>query len=282
MYETVFLIALALIWVLVASIYDIKKRLVFNWLSFSLIIFALGFRFFYSLFNENLTFFYQGLIGLGIFFLLGNFFYYTRMFAGGDAKLMMALGPVLPLSTSFHTNLKILILFFLLFLLAGAIYGIGWSIYLFSKEKKKLAKEVKVKLKKFKIPSMLLMILGLLFMAIGFYDSLFFYLGVMVFLSPYLYVYSKAIDDVCLVKNVKTKNLEEGDWLYKDFRVKGKIIKADWGGLSKKQIAEIRKQHKSVMIREGIPFVPTFLIALLVLTYIWLFNQELFSLLPWF
>jgi len=49
------------------------------------------------LFSEaGFGFFYQGLIGLGIFFVLGNALYYGRMFAGGDAKLMIALGAVLP------------------------------------------------------------------------------------------------------------------------------------------------------------------------------------------
>ena len=106
MYHVISLILLAVTWLVFASIHDLKKRIVPNWLSFSLIIFALGFRFFYSLFNENFSFFLQGLIGLGIFFIIGNLLYYGRMFAGGDAKLMIALGPILGFSGSFLLSVK--------------------------------------------------------------------------------------------------------------------------------------------------------------------------------
>ena len=102
MFEIIFLIALAIVWMSFGSIQDLKQREISNWLNFSLIIFALAFRFFYSLFNsENFLFFYQGLIGLGIFFVIGNLFYYSRLFAGGDAKLMISLGTILGFSNSF-------------------------------------------------------------------------------------------------------------------------------------------------------------------------------------
>ena len=45
------------------------------------------------------------------------------MFAGGDAKLLMALGSILPLTLSFNLNLKILIVFLICFLIFGGIYG---------------------------------------------------------------------------------------------------------------------------------------------------------------
>ena len=130
MHYLIFLIILAGIWLVFAAIYDLKKRMVPNWLSFSLIIFALGFRFFYSLFNENFIFFYQGLIGLGIFFIIGNALYYGRVFAGGDAKLMIALGAVLPFSENFFKNIESFSFFILLFLFVGGFYGLIWSIFL--------------------------------------------------------------------------------------------------------------------------------------------------------
>jgi len=118
MFEVIFLSALALIWIVFATVQDIRKREIANWLNFSLIIFALGFRFFYSLFSDfGFSFFYQGLIGFGIFLVLGNLLYYGRMFAGGDAKLMIALGAILPFTLVFNDNLRIFALFFILFLL---------------------------------------------------------------------------------------------------------------------------------------------------------------------
>jgi Flp pilus assembly protein protease CpaA len=76
MIEVIFLLSLAFIWIVFAVIQDLKSKEIANWLNFSLIIFALGFRFFYPFFNGNNTlqgfsFFYQGLLGLGIFFISG-------------------------------------------------------------------------------------------------------------------------------------------------------------------------------------------------------------------
>ncbi|MBI2056754.1 hypothetical protein HYT91_00690 [Candidatus Pacearchaeota archaeon] len=51
MFHIIFLVALALVWMIFAVVQDLKKREIANWVNFSLIIFALGFRFFYSLFN---------------------------------------------------------------------------------------------------------------------------------------------------------------------------------------------------------------------------------------
>jgi len=59
MLEIIFLVLLGLIWIIFAVVQDIKKKEIANWLNFSLIIFALGFRFFYSLFeNSGYGFFY--------------------------------------------------------------------------------------------------------------------------------------------------------------------------------------------------------------------------------
>jgi Flp pilus assembly protein protease CpaA len=41
--EIVFLIVLGIIWLWIASLQDLKKREVLNWVSFSLIVFAISF-----------------------------------------------------------------------------------------------------------------------------------------------------------------------------------------------------------------------------------------------
>jgi len=274
MIEVIFLWVLALIWIIFASIQDLRTREVSNWIGGSLVIFALGFRFFYSLFSETISFgfFYQGLIGLGIFFVLGNVLYYARLFAGGDAKLMMALGPVLAFSDNFMINLKIFVSFFFLFLFAGAIYGLIITISLSLKNFKSFKKEFVVQFRKNKKKFFLGVLLGLIVMILGIQESLFFTLGIILFAFPYLYLYAKAVDEKCMIKDIKVKDLTEGDWLYKDVKVKGRTIKATWGGIEKKDINDLRKKYKKVKIRQGIPYVPVFLIAFVVLIYIWQFG----------
>jgi len=252
------------IWILFASIQDIKKREVANWISFSLVIFALGFRFFYSLFNNNFGFFYQGLIGLAIFFVIGNVFYYSRLFAGGDAKLMISLGAVLPIFNSFLENLNILIYFLLVLLICGAVYSVIWSLILSLKNIKLFKRDFAVRIKKNNVMNYGIMFAGLIIMFAGFLYNFLLILGVLIFIMPYLYAYTKSVDETCMIKKINSKNLTEGDWLYKDLKIGNKIIKANWDGLTKEEIKIIKKKQKFVLIRQGIPFVPVFFISFLI------------------
>ncbi len=269
MYEVIVLFVLGLVWIIFASIQDIKSREVANWISFSLIIFALGFRFFYSLFSSDFNFFYQGIFGLGIFFLIGNLLYYSRLFAGGDAKLMIALGAVLPFSNNFLINIKIFVFFLLLFLFIGAVYGLIIALVLSIRNFKRFKKDFIKRLKDGRRGICLIMALGLLLMILGFFESLLFIVGVLLFVFPYLYTYAKAVDNACMVREVKVRNLTEGDWLYKPIKIGKKLIIPSWEGLSKKDILAISKKYKKVQIKQGIAFVPVFLIALLVFFYLW-------------
>jgi Flp pilus assembly protein protease CpaA len=262
MYEVIFLWALALAFIIFAVVQDFKTREIANWLNFSLIIFALGFRFFYSFFSgDNFSFFYQGLIGFAIFFLVGNLFYYSRLFAGGDAKMMIALGAILPISSRFFSNVNIFLNFLLIFLLSGFAYTIITSVILCVKNFKKFRKEFARQLDKNRKLSYVFLLAGIFFLIIGFWKIIFIFLGLLFFITFYLYIYSKAIDESSMVKTIPTTKLREGDWLYSNVKIGNTMIKAKWDGVTEKEIREIMKKHKEVKIREGIVFSPVFLIA---------------------
>ncbi len=277
MIEVIILLAIALVWIIFATIQDLKSREIANWLNFSLIIFALGFRFFYSLFTgtgEDFSFFIQGLIGLGIFFALGNILYYSRMFAGGDAKLMIALGVILPLYNNTLDNLKFFLIFFLAFLISGSVYGIISILYFSLKNFKPFKKELAEQFKKKKKLVFLGMFFGVISMILGLFFNFFFAFGIMLFLTPYIYLYVTAVDEACMIKNVKTKNLTEGDWLYKDVKMGKRYIKSDWDGLEKKDIRELRKRYSKVKIKQGIPFSPVFLISYIIIAILFLLKID--------
>ena len=273
MEEVFFLIILGAIWLFFASICDIKTREIPNWLSFSLIIFALGARFFYSLFSGDYSFeiFYQGVIGIGVFFILGNLFYYGRVFAGGDAKLFIALGAVLGFNISFFNNLRLWVVFVFLIFLIGAFYGFAWSIYLSYKHFNLFKKRFKKNFEKNKKVFYFFIALGfLLFILGGLVNYLFFIYGFFVLVFPFIYIYAKSVDEGCMIKTVEVDKLTEGDWLYEPVKIgKGKKINPYWEGLSSKDIEKKKKHYKKVKIKEGIPFVPVFLISfgILVLGY---------------
>ena len=271
MLEIVFLFVLASAWILFASIQDLRKREVANWVSFSLAIFALGFRFFYSLFYDSAGwgFFIQGVIGLGIFIILGNVLYYGRMFAGGDAKLMMAFGDVLGFSESFFVNLKIYVTFIFLFLLAGALYGLVATLRLSMKNFKAFKKDFIKRLSKNKISLMIIMAIGVGIIIFGLFESIFVPFGILVFVFPYLYFYARSVDQTCMVREVKVSEISEGEWLAQSVKVGNKTILSKWDGLSLEELRLIRKKYKTIKIKQGIPFVPVFLIAFLVLIYLW-------------
>ena len=278
MLEVIFLLVLGLIWIIFATCQDLKEKEVANWLNFSLIVFALGFRFFFSLFSQNgFSFFYQGLIGLGIFFILGNAFYYSKIFAGGDAKLMIALGAILPLSNNFTANVSNFVIFLLLFFIVGTIYGLFWSFMLVLRNRRPFVKQFIKIFRKNKNMVSSIMFFALVLMVLGFYQGGLFYLGILIFVSPYFFIYAKAIDEAAMVKKIGVKELREGDWLYRDVKVGRKYVKATWDGVSKKEIEAIKKKHKTVSIRQGIAFVPVFLITFLIFSYGILRGISIFS-----
>ncbi len=146
--ENIFLIVLAVVWLVGAILQDLHRREVDNIWNFSLIGFALAYRLAVSGFTGNYWFFLNGLIGFGIFLFLGNLFYYSRLFAGGDAKLVIALGAILPLSYSWLVNVKIFGVFIGGFLVGGSLYVFAWSLALvfvnFNSFVKEYGKQVKM------------------------------------------------------------------------------------------------------------------------------------------
>lgn len=280
MIEVVFLFALSFIWITFATFSDIKTREIPNWLNFSLIAFALGFRFFYSLFsNANFSFFYQGLIGLGIFFVLSELFYRGKMFAGGDKKLMISLGAVIPVLPNLNDNLFLILSFLFLFFIAGAVYGIIGSVILslrnfnvFKKGYSKLFREGKVILILSLFAGIVLLILSSNFPPL-------FYFSIFIVIFPYFYFFIKSVDESCMVKEVQPSKLTPGDWLYKDVKVGNRIIKATWDGLSKEEIKLLKKKGK-VKVRYGIVFAPVFLLsflAFIILFYMGILEKIIFS-----
>ncbi len=271
MQEYYFLFGLALVWLAVASIQDIKTREVDNWLTFSLIIFALAYRAIYSYINNNPWFFISGAIGFAAFFLLANLFYYSGIFAGGDAKLLMGVGATLPFFPSFYSASFSLISFLLILFSVGAVYTLIYTFFLvyrdFSRFRKSFSLEIK-KVWKFLIILLAVFLIANIVLKI---DEIIIVLSLLVIaISPLLYAYTKAVENSCLIRKVKARELREGDWLYASFRVGGRIIEKSVHGLSKEDIRFLKKKRAGAEIKEGVPFVPVFLISYLIMLYVFL------------
>ncbi|PXY71340.1 hypothetical protein CXX78_01575 [Candidatus Parvarchaeota archaeon] len=265
MQEYYFLFTVAFVWIIFAVFQDLKTREISNWLNFSLIAFVLAYRAFYSIYSKDISFFLYGLGGIFLFVLLGFLFYYSRIFAGGDAKLLMGLGGVLPFE-SLSDYLVIGGGFIFLFFLVGVTYTLAYSLFLVLKNKKSFVKEFDKEFAASK--NWFYLIIGSLIISGIVAKNLalqnLFYLFLFLFILFLLLIYTRALEKSCMIKKISPNNLTEGDWLEEDVKVNGKIIKKNVHGLSFKEIEMLKKAKKKVWIKEGVPFSPTFLLAMIV------------------
>jgi len=261
--ENLFLIVIGLVWIIGAVMQDLHRREVDNIWNFSLIGVVLAYRGAVSVFGGNYWFVLNGLIGLGVFLLLGNLFYYSRLFAGGDAKLLIALGAVLPLSYDWVINLKIFGLFVLIFMLGGSVYSLFYSCFLIFGNWQGFSEQFVKHFRKYYRLFIFVLVLSIVWAIFSFFTGLaeLMLISLVILLFPVLLVFSKAVEEGCLIKNVIWDKVTEGDWLHKDIKVGGKVIKSRWEGVSKKELEIIRKGKGNIMVKYGIPFTPGFLIG---------------------
>lgn len=269
------LVAIAFIWIISACVTDLKKREVPNWLSFSLIAIALAIRGIIALITKQPTYFFYAVIALAIFFVVTNALYYGRVFGGGDAKLLMALAavfataPVFAAKNYFLISEPFLLTFTINIFVLGFIYALIFSIIAAARNRKRFSVKFKKENQKLRIIKVCCWIASIFVLIAVFFSTMLFralllILFIILFISPILYSFIKAVEDSALIKKVKASQLAEGDWIIDSIKIKNKIIRPSVHGLSLKDIALIKKAHKSVTIKTGLPFVPIFLAALIV------------------
>lgn len=256
-----FLFWLFFVGIFIASIQDIKRREVDNWLNLLLIFSSFVFIFLYSIFSKDSNVIVFAIASLLIMFMLANLFYYGRVFAGGDAKLMFAMSALF-VGTSFMSTIENIGFFIMFLLIAGSVYGIFWGIGLFISNFEKVKKRAK---KNFKSVYFRYMVFAaIVLFVLSYVDFFFLYASVFLFLLVILFIFAKAIEGGAMIIEVSAKDLREGDWLSKDVKIGKSLIKSSWEGLSKKDIYILKKLNRKVKIKEGIPFVPVFFIALIL------------------
>ena len=259
-----FLFAIALLWIIFASIQYIRKREVANWLNFSLLALALSYRAFYSSIYDDYIFFLFGFFGVIIFGIFAYAFYYSRVFAGGDAKLLIALGAVFPFEKPMDFIILPFIFIFLLFL-SGSIYGLVYSLGIVSKNRRVFVFYLRRNFRRYYFIFIATFILAVVINL--FYSSVInFLFSLAVLAIPFLYVYLKSVDK-CMIKLISPFDLTEGDWLEQDLKVGNKTIRKSVHGLSLRDIELLKKYKRRVLIKEGIPFVPAFLISFVIMVF---------------
>src|SRR3989344_3474897 len=192
--------------------------------------------------------------------------------------IIWIIGAILPLSYSWIINIKIFGFFILLFLLGGSIYALVYAFCLIIINRKNFKNEFGKQWNNYKKLFLIGLIFALVWTLLAFFVSQtgFILIGLVILLFPVLYVFAKAVEESCMIKQVSWNKVTEGDWLYKDVKVVNRLIKTNWEGVSKKELELIRKNRKKVLIKYGIPFTPSFLFGFVGLLFLawkfgWLF-----------
>ncbi|MBI4149370.1 prepilin peptidase, partial [Candidatus Woesearchaeota archaeon] len=255
---------LALLALLVASYTDLKTREVPDWLSYSLIAAGLGIRAIFAAVLQNPWLLLYGVLGFALFWVLGYGMYRLGQWGGGDAKLLMGLGALM----GFQWPDAEVLSFLVLIILIGGLYGFGWSIALSIRHYRdvraamqKWMKE-KQRIKRIALAVALLLVIGSLFAETLIRIPLLL-MAVLLLGSYYTFIFAKSVEEAAMKKMVLLDKVTEGDWIIEDIVVKGQYITGPRElGITKEQLAALKKAKvKEVLVKYGIPFVPSFLLA---------------------
>jgi hypothetical protein len=99
-------------------------------------------------------------------------------------------------------------------------------------------------------------------------------LGLLLFFGYFLFIFVRSVEDSSMVKEQRVEKLTPGDWLIEDVIIDGKKICAKRKtGLDEEDIKRLRKLAREnkitkVKIRNGYPFVPGFLLGLILYSFI--------------
>ncbi len=269
----ILLLIIAIIALIFATIIDLRTKEVPNWLTYSLITSGIGIRLLYSLIYKDYQIIFYGIIGLIIAIIFANIMYYTKQWGGGDCKLLMGLGALFGnyeiIIFNPNINLPFLLLLILNIFLFGSIYGIIYAIILAVKNYEKFKTEWQKQNHTMLFIGIFLGILIIIISLIifeGFIKYVGFLLGLLLILLSLILNMLKTVENSCMYKKVNINKLTEGDWLAQDIMFNKKIlISKKIFGINSEHIKILKKYKiRNVIIKEGIAFVPGFLIGFII------------------
>jgi len=209
--------------------------------------------------------------GLG-FLGFGFIMYYLGQWGGGDAKILSAIGFLIPMYQSAKLILPFSVSFFFNVFLVGAVYMIVYAFALSFINKKiwtTFFKDLKANAKMILIYNsaliVTLVLMGLLFaryfefLPLAAFTTLVVTIGLASAGLYILWKFVKAVEHVGFKKKIPVSKLRVGD--VPDYY---KI----WEGITEKEVRKIKKSGKRyIWIKEGVRFAPAFPIALLFTLY---------------
>jgi Flp pilus assembly protein protease CpaA len=263
MFELIIL-GLAFVVLIIASINDLRTREVPDYVSYMLLGIAIILRLIWFIADGNLNIILWAPISFSVLFLFSYLMYRAGQWGGGDVKVMMGLsvllswfpwGDVLPFFADFFLNSLII----------GAFYGLISECLIGLLNWDKLKKQLLI-VDYVLLPAIVIAVI----LVFKFVPILFAILASLIIVAVGLFRYFRIIEGNFLNKSIDVEQLTEGDWLLHDVKIAGKNVvkKRDVGLLTEdlKKLRQLKRQGKlnKVSIKVGIPFVPAFLISLII------------------
>ena len=249
----------------IATLTDIYKKEVPDTVTYSLVILGFSLNIFLGLIHKDLSYMYESLAGFLFASLIGLILFYTAQWGGGDAKLIMGIGATVGLPISLQ-GVPFLVIFIINSFLVGALYGVAWiaTLALFNLEL------VVTKVRENLSDTKKLGLLGVVFIFIALLIPVFtvdiiqemalLYVGFLFLLSlfPFLLVSIRIVEDEVMQEQRSVEDLVPGDWVLEQ----PDGFEINKTGISEEDIEELKESNiESILVKKGIPFVPSFLIA---------------------
>ncbi|MBI2144812.1 prepilin peptidase [Candidatus Woesearchaeota archaeon] len=260
-----------------ATVSDLKKREVPNYVNYGLVVVGFGLAILQSVVAADFRFLLFSISGAAVALAFAALMFYAGQWGGGDSKLLVGLGAILglPLSLSapFVSLESQLLSFFFNLVIISLFYALAFAVFLAFKHWKKFAAAFSRQARSNSLlRKIVLAMAALLLVAAAFLQDPLLRLGLATFTGALLFglyasMLAKAVEQSCMLKLVSPLKLTEGDWIARDVIVNGRRICGPKDlGIEKRQISQLialykKKKVRAVLIKEGIPFAPTFLMA---------------------
>ncbi len=243
-----------------SSIIDLKQKESPDWVFFLIFFIGLFLNTYNSFITRNYSLLLNMLISIIISLIIGAILIYTKAWGMGDAKILIALSTIIPFSKEIFFNG--FIFFLLLSIFTGSIYGLIYLYFLL------IVKRNPYRYKYLVILFLLLIGLILLFLYYLYLNLYLFLIAVIIlFLALFLFsLLSKKIEKDLFITPKPLNKVVEGDWVYRDVRIKGKIFLRKGDLINSKHLKALKRRHfrGKIYVKEGIPFIPSFLLAFIL------------------
>lgn len=240
---------------LIATIQDFRKREVYDIVNYGFITTSLFLRVMWFVFSGDISAISLVVPSFATVFLFSYILYRSGQWGGGDVKTSMGI------SIALASSIENIVGFFMNLILFGAVFGILYSLIVGLMNWKKFITNFDKRYRTLSLVSFLFAGISYLVLSLyGFFPiitlAVSFTFVILGLVKPI-----ETIEKHCFVKTINVDKLVEGDWLVDD--IKG--IKNRGIGLTAEDIDKIKEKGlKRVLIKEGVPFIPAFLIAFVV------------------